>query len=515
MGSKKIKQRVSHVDQLPDDVEVQEQTSSGERKPKAGVIVRRLFGMELEAGELNSLLLLMLLYTLQGVPMGLSSSISFILQEKGASYADQGTFSLASWPFSLKILWAPLVDALYFERFGQRRTWLLPLQTLVGILLLYMSSSVGTMLGEEGTTGIHIRPLTALFFATYFLLASQDIAVDGWAITMLSRRNVGLASTVNAAGQTAGFFISFTGFLILNSFELVTLSGFVGFWGVVFLLSATCVFLKREKKDDSAISVAAAYCEAGSVVQLSGMWPLSLVMLTRSAAFAAAESLFTLKLLEKGVPKQHMATVSALLMPFNILLPVVASKWTAGPRPLDSMMATYPVRTVLTLGAAGLVALAPSTLGGDSSIPVGYYLAVFIWLACYSAVGTLHFVGTMAFFSRVSDPTIGGTYMTMLNTINNLGSKWCNSLVLYMFDALNTKVCKTEDGTIANGVDCLDGHTEACKEIGGRCISANDDAFHMVIVGSLLMGLAWVLIMKHRVKVLQDLPIESWRVSSN
>jgi PAT family acetyl-CoA transporter-like MFS transporter 1 len=44
----------------------------------------------------------------------------------------------------------------------------------------------------------------------------QDIAVDGWAITMLSARNVGLASTANAVGQTAGLVISFTGYLVLN-----------------------------------------------------------------------------------------------------------------------------------------------------------------------------------------------------------------------------------------------------------------------------------------------------------
>jgi hypothetical protein len=39
-----------------------------------------LFGVELEQGEEASLLLLLLLYTLQGVPMGISSSVSFILQ---------------------------------------------------------------------------------------------------------------------------------------------------------------------------------------------------------------------------------------------------------------------------------------------------------------------------------------------------------------------------------------------------------------------------------------------------
>lgn len=41
-------------------------------------------------GDRASLALLLLLYTLQGVPMGLASSVSFALQERGGSYADQG-----------------------------------------------------------------------------------------------------------------------------------------------------------------------------------------------------------------------------------------------------------------------------------------------------------------------------------------------------------------------------------------------------------------------------------------
>lgn len=37
-------------------------------------------------------------------------------------------FSFVSWPFSLKILWAPLVDSCYLRAVGQRRTWLIPVQ---------------------------------------------------------------------------------------------------------------------------------------------------------------------------------------------------------------------------------------------------------------------------------------------------------------------------------------------------------------------------------------------------
>ena len=34
------------------------------------------------------------------------------------------------------------------------------------------------------------------------------------------------------------------------------------------------------------------------------------------------------------------------------------------------------------------------------------------------------FVAQMALFARISDPIIGGTYMTLLNTIANVGAKW-------------------------------------------------------------------------------------------
>jgi len=46
-----------------------------------------------------------------------------------------------------------------------------------------------------------------MFFFLNFLAATQDIAVDGWALTMLQRHNVGYASTCNTVGQTAGYFL--------------------------------------------------------------------------------------------------------------------------------------------------------------------------------------------------------------------------------------------------------------------------------------------------------------------
>lgn len=40
-----------------------------------------------------------------------------------------------------------------------------------------------------------IRSITALFFVLVLCAATQDIAVDGWALTLLSRRHIGYAAT--------------------------------------------------------------------------------------------------------------------------------------------------------------------------------------------------------------------------------------------------------------------------------------------------------------------------------
>lgn len=44
----------------------------------------------------------------------------------------QALFSIAQWPNSMKLFWAPIVDAFYFPWIGRRKTWLHPIQYLEG-----------------------------------------------------------------------------------------------------------------------------------------------------------------------------------------------------------------------------------------------------------------------------------------------------------------------------------------------------------------------------------------------
>lgn len=148
--------------------------------------------------------ILLLLYTLQGVPMGLSASVPILLRELDVSYSDLAMFALCSWPFSLKLLWAPIVDSIYNPAWGRRKTWFVPTQLLAGALFIWAGfpENVDEMMGTGGPDGKpNIPKLTATFFAMYFLMATQDIAVDGWALTMLSPPHVEKGSTMNSIGS--------------------------------------------------------------------------------------------------------------------------------------------------------------------------------------------------------------------------------------------------------------------------------------------------------------------------
>ena len=76
-----------------------------------------------------------------------------------------------------------------------------------------MEFSVDTLLDGD------IFTLTASFFMLNFFAATQDIAVDGWALTMLTKPNRNLASTMNSIGQTFGYMLGYLVFLALESAE--------------------------------------------------------------------------------------------------------------------------------------------------------------------------------------------------------------------------------------------------------------------------------------------------------
>src|ERR1700693_6216709 len=87
-------------------------------------------------------LIVLLLGFSSGLPLALSGSTLLVwMRESGVALGTIGLFARVGTPYTLKFLWAPLVDALHVplftRRFGRRRGWLLLSQLLlIGAILL-------------------------------------------------------------------------------------------------------------------------------------------------------------------------------------------------------------------------------------------------------------------------------------------------------------------------------------------------------------------------------------------
>ncbi|CAK9057472.1 unnamed protein product [Durusdinium trenchii] len=125
-------------------------------------------------------------------------------------------------------------------------------------------------------------------------------------------------------------------------------------------------------------------------------------------------------------------------MPMYIMIPIVAARWTGGARPLQLAFSVYPLRLATGPLTAILAFYTPASV---SPIPWIFYTLLVFVIAAAATTSELMFVSQMAFFAHVSDPALGGTYMTLLNTMGNLGGRWPPTAAFFLVDVLS---CESE-----------------------------------------------------------------------
>lgn len=227
-------------------------------------------------------------------------------------------------------------------------------------------------------------------------------------------------------------------------------TGFLFFWGICFLVTTTLVaLLKRERSEpcehrasqQEDLNIVDSYKLLLKIINMRPIKILAAILLTVKFTFAACDSVTSLKLLEAGVPKDKLALLVVPLVPLQIFLPLVVSKYTTGPKPMEVYIKAIPYRIVFAIGATAIVWFTPFTINSDGSVPIYLYAILVVHYAFYQICVYSMFVAVMAFFAKISDPAVGGTYMTLLNTVCNLGGNWPTSIVLWLVDVLTWKQC--------------------------------------------------------------------------
>ena len=98
-------------------------------------------------------------------------SVPFLLKAK-LSYGQVGVFTLASYPYSMKLLWSPIVDAIYSRRIGRRKSWIVPIQGCSGLLLLWLGSRIEGLMANVCTSRVKliVGGRECYFYYLHFLL---------------------------------------------------------------------------------------------------------------------------------------------------------------------------------------------------------------------------------------------------------------------------------------------------------------------------------------------------------
>jgi len=148
-----------------------------------------------------------------GLPLPLTTTtLAYWLARDGLDKTSIGLFALVGLPYSLKFLWAPLLDLGAppgLASLGRRRGWIVVLQAA-----LVMS------IAALGFVDPRTAPLAtaAVVLAIAFFSATQDIAIDAYRIEILGDREQGAGAAVTQAGYRAGMLASGAGALALADY---------------------------------------------------------------------------------------------------------------------------------------------------------------------------------------------------------------------------------------------------------------------------------------------------------
>jgi len=142
-----------------------------------------------------------------GLPLALTSgTLQAWLTVAGVDLKTIGIFTLVGLPYSLKFLWAPVMDRITLPWLGRRRGWMLVTQIAVAAGLALMGV-IGTESGPRWLGGIAI--------AVAFMSASLDIVFDAYRTDVLLSAERGFGAAVWVNGYRLALLLASAGALVL------------------------------------------------------------------------------------------------------------------------------------------------------------------------------------------------------------------------------------------------------------------------------------------------------------
>ncbi len=308
-------------------------------------------------------------------------------------------------PWLLKFFWAPAVDVARTQRWGHRH-WIMSCQLVMGLTLLPVAFL---------DYGADLSLLYALLPVHAVAAATQDVAIDAWAIRITPENERGRLTAAMQMGMLTGRWMFGAGVLLAggtlgDDLVIPVLVGVV--WGTALL-----VFLSEDPApgEASAERWRAFVSSLKKVFRARNTWlGLGLAALG-GAGFEAVGAVMGPFLVDRGFGSTavgHVYTGSVVTM----LLGAVAGGWAAdrfGRRGSTAGFLVFLAAVIAVL--AGLDAV--SSEGDSATLLVTLLLAVYLGIGLFTAA-------SYALFMDLTDPRLAGTQFSAYMGGTNACESW-------------------------------------------------------------------------------------------
>lgn len=269
-----------------------------------------------------------------GFPLALLvGTMAFWLAKVGIDKKTIGFAIGLTTPYTLKFLWAPLVDRIRLpvlsDIFGQRRAWLFTVQ-----ILLFGSI---WMLGASQPE-LHLGLFAFWAISTSFLGATQDILIDAYRIEILHEDELAHGTANNQFGYRVGAFAASVGTIAMASNEGLGLGwalayGFTGFCILPGLLAALWIGPGLNEK-----ALATAPARKGGqwlrdtlvgpfteFLSRKGAWLILLFVIVYKLGDAMGQSMLNPMIVELGFSDTEFLAINKLIGFWGLLVGIALS----------------------------------------------------------------------------------------------------------------------------------------------------------------------------------------------
>lgn len=351
--------------------------------------------------------------------------IGAYLRKEGVDLKEIGLFSLASFPYTWKFVWAPLVDRYNPFNIGRRRGWIILSQIFVFASIFI----IGLFDAQSQTMVIAVVTLILSFSS-----ATQDIVIDAYRREILADNELGLGTSLFIAASRASSLIPAGLSLILAEF----LS-----WEMVFYITAAfmlpCLVLSFFLKEPLSINAPRNLRDAvvepfREFVNRKGLKSLLLVILFvfcyklgDSMATALATpfyidmhyDLLTIGLVAKNCGIWSMIIGGIIGGVIMLKIGINKALWVFGFGQLVTIL--------------GYALLAHVGEGSDVSPSIWLLAGVIIAEYLGAGLGTAAFV---AFISAKTSKAYAATQFALLTSLSAVPRTFCNATTGYLVESL-------------------------------------------------------------------------------